>query len=28
VTANYVSPMLMDGARMALRMSSKALRRK
>ena len=28
VTANYVSPMLMDGARMALRLSSKALRRK
>ena len=28
VTANYVSPMLMDGARLAVRMSSKMLRRK
>ncbi len=27
VTANYVSPMLMDGARMAVRMGSKMLRR-
>ena len=28
VTANYVSPMLMDGARMAVRLGSKVLRRK
>jgi hypothetical protein len=27
VTANYVSPMLMDGARMAVRMGTKLLRR-